>query len=114
MTDNEDTTVTRNDERGRYEITVGDAVGGFLVIEQGEDGRVVLPHTEIYPAHTGPGLGAQLVSEALTDLARRGDVVVPVCPFVVSYLKENEVAGLEIEWPDEEDATDSASPSEPA
>lgn len=118
MTDKDDipgeAIVSRNDERMRYEITVGDTVGGFLQFEQDDEGHVVLPHTEVDPAYKGQGLGSKLASEALADLARRGEVVVPTCPFLVSHLKENEVAGLEIVWPEEEDAIDSASPSEPA
>lgn len=114
MTDDTEATVIRDDERARYEIRIGDAVGGFLLFRPAPDGRVVLPHTEIDPAHKGQGLGSRLVSEALADLARRGDVVVPQCPFVAGYLKDNEVAGLVVEWPDEDDAADAAAPAEPA
>jgi uncharacterized protein len=114
MTESAKTTVTRNEERARYEIRVDDAVAGFLLVRPAADGRVVLPHTEVDPAYKGQGLGVTLASEALADLARRGDVVVPECPFVQHYLKENEVAGLVVEWPDEDDATDAASPAEPA
>lgn len=110
----EETTVIRNDDRGRYEIRVGDAIGGKLYFRPEESGRVVLPHTEIDPAFEGQGLGSILAAEALADLARRGDVVIPECPFVAHYLKKHDVAGLVVEWPDAADATDSAAPSEPA
>jgi uncharacterized protein len=110
----DETPVTRNDARKRYEIHVGDEVGGFLMFRPADAGRVILPHTEVDPSFKGQGLGSKLVSGALGDLARRGDIVVPRCPFVVHYLQENEVPGLVVEWPDEHDAGDSASPSEPA
>lgn len=112
MTD--DTTVERNDERSRYEILVGGEVAGSLYFRDDGDGRVVLPHTVVYPDHKGEGLGSILASEALADLARRGDVVVPVCPFVSAYLKGHEVAGLDVEWPDDAESADAATPSEPA
>ena len=106
-------TVTRNDEERRYEIHVGDELGGFLEFEPAGD-RVELPHTEIDPAFKGKGLGSRLASEALSDLARRGGSVIPSCPFVAHYLREHDVPGLVVEWPDEDDAADSAGSGEPS
>lgn len=107
-----DITVTRNDEKSRYEIHVEDELGGYVTIEPSDNGSVVVPHTEIDPAFKGEGLGSRLVGEALADLARRGDTVTPTCPFVVHYLRENEVAGLIVDWPTEEDGEEAATPSE--
>jgi len=90
--------VARNDARGRYEISVDGTVAGFTLIRDDDAGRVVLPHTEIDPAFSGRGLGGTLVAETLADLAARGDTAVPVCPFVVKYLRENEVPGLDVSW----------------
>lgn len=112
MTD--DLTVTRNDEAHRYEVHVDGELGGFLEFRPAGEGRVVLPHTEVDSAFKGKGLGSALASEALSDLARRGDAVIPSCPFVAHYLREHDVAGLIIDWPREEDAADSADPGEPA
>ena len=36
---------------------------------------------------------------ALADAARRGDTIVPLCPFIAAYLQKNEVAGAVVEWP---------------
>jgi len=110
----DDVTVTRNDEAHRYEIHVGDELGGFLEFRPAGEDRVVLPHTEVDSAFKGKGLGSTLASEALADLARRGGSVIPSCPFVAHYLREHDVPGLVIEWPDSDDAADSADPSEPA
>lgn len=110
----EQTTVTRNEQKSRYEIHVGDTLGGFTYFRPAEGDRVVMPHTEIDPSFKGQGLGSILVGEALADLARRGDVVVPVCPFVSHYLRENDVAGLVVDWPEQADRTDAANPPEPA
>ena len=107
-------TVTRNDEARRYEIHVGDELGGFLEFRPAGEDRVVLPHTEIDPAFKGRGLGSTLASEALGDLARRGGSVIPSCPFVAHYLREHDVPGLVVEWPDEADAADSAGSGEPS
>jgi len=106
-------TVTRNDEAGRYEIRVEGAVAGFTDIEPDGSGRVVFPHTEIDPSYKGQGLGGILVREALSDAARRGETIVPVCSYVRKYLRENEVPGAVIDWPHRGDAQNSASSGEP-
>lgn len=110
MTD--EITVTRNEEKSRYEIHVGDELGGYLELKPREGGVVGVPHTEIDSAFKGKGLGSKLAGEALADMARRGEAVRPTCPFISHYLRENEVAGLIVDWPDEEDAGDAATPSE--
>lgn len=91
-------TVDRNDEKSRYEVHVGDTLAGFVVFETDEHGRLVFVHTEIDHAFAGRGLGSVLVGEALADVARRGETVVPVCPFVVKYLRGHEVPGLDVAW----------------
>ena len=107
-------TVTRNDEARRYEIHVGDQLGGFLDFRPAGEDRTTLPHTEVDPAFAGRGLGKVLASEALADLARRGGSIIPSCPFVAHYLRENDVPGLVVEWPNEDDAADAAGPGEPS
>lgn len=89
--------VTRNDDDARYEIRVDGELAGFTEFEPGDAGRVVFPHTEIDPAFGGRGLGSTLVGEAMADAARRGDTVVPECPFVARYLAEHPVDGLRVE-----------------
>ncbi len=81
-----DADVQRNDDRSRYELTVdGDLVGiaDFLV----DDGRVVLPHTEISGRLRGQGLGAVLVRGALDDIRSRGRSVVPQCWYVADFIE---------------------------
>lgn len=102
-------TVIRNAEKSRYEIHLGDVLAGFAEFEPDDHGRLVFPHTEIDPAFGGRGLGTTLVAEAMADAAERGDIVVPVCPFVVRYLEGTDVPGLAVVWratPDAPDAPD--------
>ena len=45
-----------------------------------------LLHAEVPPALGGRGLGTRLVREALELIRSRGERIVPVCPFVVSFV----------------------------
>lgn len=107
-----DPVVERNDAANRYELHLDGTVAGYLEYTVSEGGALVLPHTVIEREFGGRGLGTTLVAESLEDMARRGETVVPECPFVVKYLKENDVAGLIVDWPADADAQDSATPGE--
>lgn len=93
---NETTSVTRDDEESRYEIRVGDVLAGFTEFRVNSRGQFVYEHTEVDPAFRGRGLAGTLVSEAMADAATRGETVVPRCPVVAKYLRENEVDGLSV------------------
>lgn len=97
----EETTVTRNDDENRYEIRVGDVLAGFTQFRVNGRGAYVFPHTEIDPAFRGRGLSGRLIGDAMTDAAARGETVVPVCPAVAKWLRENDVPGLDAAWPTE-------------
>jgi len=112
MTETAESTVTRNEDKSRYELHLGDVLAGFTEFHPDSKNRLVFDKTEIDHAFAGRGLGKTLASEALADVARRGDVVVPVCSFIVKYLKENEVAGLVVDWRDDNAAQDAATPGE--
>jgi uncharacterized protein len=86
-----DVTVTVSDapERGRFEAHDADgALAGYL--EYTRAGQVaVYPHTLVFPAYEGRGVGGQLVREALDDARRRGLAVRPDCPFVAAWMARN-------------------------
>jgi predicted GNAT family acetyltransferase len=74
-------------ERNRYELRWGaDKIGHADAVPRGED-VVVVPHVEVSPEYEGRGLGSRLVREMLDDLRARGQRVVPICPFVVSFIR---------------------------
>ena len=93
--------VTRNDEDRRYEVHVDDVLAGFTVFRADARGRLHFPHTEVDPAFRGRGLAQTVVGEAMADAARRGETVVPHCPVVAKYLRDHDVPGLTVEWPDQ-------------
>lgn len=80
--------VVDNPDASRYELWLGDTLAG--VIEYATDeGRIVLTHTEVDDSLKRRGLGAQLVAAALADIRSRALKVVPVCPFVRSYIRQH-------------------------
>jgi uncharacterized protein len=81
-------TVTRNDERSRYELEQDGRVVGVCDF-QDAGATTVLPHVEVDPALQGQGLAGQLVGEALADLKARGREVRPLCPYVVDYVRRH-------------------------
>jgi predicted GNAT family acetyltransferase len=82
------TEVRRNDEGGRYEITVDGDLAGFTQFHP--DGDVlVFPHTQIDERYSGQGLAKILIGQALDDVRARGLTIVPTCEFVQGYLDKN-------------------------
>lgn len=93
-----DTTVTRNDEASRYDITVDGVLAGFAEFDL-RPGAIRFTHTEIDPAFQGRGLASILAKGALTDAAASGQTIVPLCPYIAKYLTTHEIPGAEIRWP---------------
>ena len=81
-------TVTRNDERSRYEVDADGEVAGILVYRDGGD-VLTMVHTEVGDAWEGQGLGSTLVQGALDDVRERGLRIRPLCPFVAAYVKRH-------------------------
>lgn len=95
----DDLTIRDDPSERRYEaLREGDLVGEIRYVT--EPGLVVLVHTEVDPSAKGSGVGSLLVRSALDDIRGRGLHVIPVCPFVVAYIKRHkEYADLVIQDP---------------
>ena len=79
--------VTHNEEAHRFEATV-DGLHSLLAYRLFPD-RIVLHHTEVPPAIEGHGMAAKLTHAAL-DFARAHHLrVVPLCPYVASFLRKH-------------------------
>jgi predicted GNAT family acetyltransferase len=78
--------VKDNTVEDRFELFVDDMPAGFVAYEmQGQN--YVLTHTEIDPDFEGRGMGSALTSRTLEMIRAQGRTVVPVCPFVQSFLQ---------------------------
>ena len=80
--------VRDNPDALRYELLVDGEVAGEIRYRPRPD-AVALVHTEVSQALEGRGLGGQVVQGALEDLRSRGLQVVPICPFVRSYIQRH-------------------------
>ncbi len=83
-----DPDVVDDHDAHRYEIRSASQLAGFAVYESVGD-RLAFTHTEIDPAFEGQGLGGRLIEAALDDLRRRRVEAVPICPFVVDYVRRH-------------------------
>ena len=80
--------IADNPEKHRFEVDLGD---GSLAIAQYSlrHGKIAFTHTGVPKTHEGQGIGSALVRFALASARERGLQVVPVCPFVVAYIKKH-------------------------
>ncbi len=82
------TIVHDNQADSRFEITVDGRLAGY--VDYRKDGQeYALPHTRVYPEFEGRGIGGQLITGALTEIASRGGTVLPFCPFVPKVIRDN-------------------------
>lgn len=80
--------VTDNPDEHRYEALVEAVLAGFArYVRRG--GRTFFVHTEIDPSFGGQGIGSQLVRAALDAERAAGTSIVPLCPFVRSYIDKH-------------------------
>jgi predicted GNAT family acetyltransferase len=88
MTDEPQVTVADNPEESRFEVSVDGTLAGFAAYEK-HAGAVVFVHTEGVEEYEGRGLGGQLAKEALATVREAGGKIVPLCPFIRSYVRKH-------------------------
>lgn len=77
--------VTEVEADHRYDVRLDGALAGFAVVHR-RGGRAYFVHTEIDPAFEGKGLGSALAKGALDAERARGELIVPLCPFIRTYI----------------------------
>ena len=80
--------IHRNDDAGRYELSVGGELATIADFHD-EDERRVFPNTVTSPRFRGNGYAAKLVRTALEDAADEERQVVPSCWFVAEYIDDH-------------------------
>jgi len=71
----------------RFELAVNHATAFMEYGDRAE--AIALFHTEVPPQLEGQGIGSALVEKVLAEVERRQRQLIPLCPFVTSYLKRH-------------------------
>lgn len=72
----------------RFEVLVDGGVAGFTDYRDRDQVRSFV-HTEVDPAYAGRGLASELIRAALDDARERDLAVLPICPFVRSFISRH-------------------------
>ncbi|MFC7299957.1 GNAT family N-acetyltransferase [Herminiimonas aquatilis] len=72
----------------RYEWIDDSNVIGFVDYYVFDEVCMIM-HTEVLPTLAGRGLGSHLAGKALEHVSEIGKSVVPICGFIVHYLRKN-------------------------
>lgn len=80
--------VTNNRDEHRYEVKIDEQLA--VLTYKLQAGRIVFLHTGVPPTLEGRGIAHQLASFALEDACEQHLTVVPVCPFVASYIRRHQ------------------------
>jgi predicted GNAT family acetyltransferase len=81
-------TVVHHKSAHRFELAAGDHVA-ILEYERADDGAMALTHTFVPEALRGQGVGLALVAGALAEIEQHHWKIIPICPFVVAYLRRH-------------------------
>jgi len=75
-------------ERERYEARDGDTLVGIMTY-QVTGNIIAVTHTETGAEYEGHGVSSALARFAMEDAVARGRTVVPLCPFLASWLENH-------------------------
>jgi predicted GNAT family acetyltransferase len=77
-----------NQDENQYEFRIGKHIAKIEYIKT-KNNEIYLTHTETPIALEGKGIASALVKEVLEDIKAKGLRLVPLCPFVVSYIQKH-------------------------
>ena len=89
------TTLTDDPGAGRYELRIDGEVAAFEDYTLG-DGVISFDHTEAMEGFEGTGAARQLAERVLDEARRRGLDVLPVCPYIASFIARHPEAYLDL------------------
>ena len=80
-------TIQDNVASRRYEMQVQDKTAYIEYIKSPD--KIFLTHTEVPPGLEGQGIGSTLVRLVLEEVQKTGLALMPLCPFVASYIRKH-------------------------
>lgn len=83
--DTPEVTVTDDTENHRFVAEVDGSRAGIAVYHQAKGARLFV-HTEVEDEYEGKGVASSLVRGALDQMRESGTTVVPLCPYVRTWI----------------------------
>ncbi|WP_420318522.1 GNAT family N-acetyltransferase [Ekhidna sp.] len=77
-----------NKDLNRFELKLDDQLA-YIEYKEGKSGDVYLIHTEVPEILEGKGVGHKLVRESLEIIENGNFRIIPLCPFVRSFIQNN-------------------------
>ncbi len=79
--------LTDNKSRNQFEMVTDGYLSRVEYMIMGN--KIFLTHTEVPKELEGKGVGSKIVKAALEEAESRGLKLIPLCPFVASYIKRH-------------------------
>jgi len=83
-----DVTLVDQPQSSRFLITADGAPAGEITYRM-RHGRRLIVHTGVDPAFEGKGIASQAAAVLLDAVRARGEQIVPLCPFLHSYIERH-------------------------
>ena len=80
--------VMDNPRASQFELLVNGVLAGYVTYRDARSGRA-FEHTVIATEYQGMGLASQLIRSALNEARATGRTVLPLCPFVRSFVQQH-------------------------
>lgn len=101
-----DITIRDNPDEHRFEVLVNGDFAGVADYRMAGD-RIIFPHVEVHPRFRGQNVASTLVRYALDHVRDEGTrMVVPVCPFVKTFIRRYPEYQSLVDGPVQAPATD--------
>lgn len=81
-------TIENNTNKNRFELVTDDKLS-VIEYQPFDEKTIVITHTEVDPALEGKGVGSRLVKDMLDYVRQHNLQIIPLCPFVSTYLKRH-------------------------
>lgn len=81
-------TISLNQGKHRFDLLT-DGKLSLVAFFQPDEHTLALTHTEVHPDLEGQGIGSNLVKQVLEYAEQHGQKIVPLCPFVATYIKRH-------------------------
>jgi uncharacterized protein len=78
-----------NPDKKRFELEIDGVLSVIEYTFKKSTNQMFLVHTEVDASLRGKGVASKIVKEALDMIRKEGQELVPLCPFVVAFLKKH-------------------------